>query len=191
MFVILFGISFGAWKITVDIQKLKIIPADNLPIIIREMNLSSSDLLNKDEVNYYQNSINNNQGFDLDIVETGKTVPKVTFRDGPIADLQLEDIGVLGLNSTKLDLPISNTMDFTTDNVVIKFDYGPFPEFDILSTDKITSDILVENNRNNRKNYENPTLGENYLGPYDGIIDANIGNEFILNIFAVTIMDTH
>ena len=41
---IVFGISFGAWKVLIDIQKLKIVPADNLPIIMSEMNLYSSEI---------------------------------------------------------------------------------------------------------------------------------------------------
>ena len=38
--------------------------------------------------------------------------PQVSYRDGPIMNLQLEDIGVLGTNSTKLSrsLPKSNVV---------------------------------------------------------------------------------
>ena len=41
-FLILFGIGFGAWKVLIDIQKLKIVPANSLPIIMSEMNLNLS-----------------------------------------------------------------------------------------------------------------------------------------------------
>ena len=39
---IVFGISFGAWKVLIDIQKLKIVPADNLPMIMSDINIQSS-----------------------------------------------------------------------------------------------------------------------------------------------------
>ena len=45
MVLILFGIGFGAWKVLIDIQKLKIVPADSLPIIMSEMNLRSSEII--------------------------------------------------------------------------------------------------------------------------------------------------
>ena len=53
-FLILFGISFGAWKVLIDIQKLKIVPADNLPMIMSEMNLQSSEVLSENKLNRYQ-----------------------------------------------------------------------------------------------------------------------------------------
>ena len=34
-----FGIAYGGWKILVDIQKLRIVPADNLPIILSEFKI--------------------------------------------------------------------------------------------------------------------------------------------------------
>ena len=51
---IVFGISFGAWKVLIDIQKLKIVPADNLPMIMSEMNLQSSEIVNENKINNYQ-----------------------------------------------------------------------------------------------------------------------------------------
>ena len=47
-------------------------------------------------------------------VQISKLVaPQVSYRDGPIMNLQLEDIGVLGTNSTKLDrsYPVGFSVD--------------------------------------------------------------------------------
>ncbi|MEC7194798.1 MAG: hypothetical protein VXW39_03720, partial [Pseudomonadota bacterium] len=44
-FLMFFGVGFGAWKVLIDIQKLKIVPADNLPLIISEMNIKSLGLI--------------------------------------------------------------------------------------------------------------------------------------------------
>ena len=51
---IVFGVSFGAWKVLIDIQKLKIVPADNLPIIMSEMNIYSSEIVDENMTNKYQ-----------------------------------------------------------------------------------------------------------------------------------------
>ena len=59
--------------------------------------------------------------------------PQVSYRDGPIVDLQLEDIGVLGINSTKLDraMPYASvSVGVMKEDLLVKnFDYGVFPEF--------------------------------------------------------------
>ena len=101
---IVFGISFGAWKVLIDIQKLKIVPADNLPMIMSEMNLQSSEIVNENKINNYQIATKDMETIKFEVSEDIElAAPKVSYRDGPIVDLQLEDIGVLGINSTKLD----------------------------------------------------------------------------------------
>ena len=54
VFLVIFGIGFGAWKVLIDIQKLKIVPADSLPIIMSEMNLKSSEIISENKVESYQ-----------------------------------------------------------------------------------------------------------------------------------------
>ena len=98
------GISFGAWKVLIDIQKLKIVPADNLPIIMSEMNIYSSEIVDENKTNKYQFASKDLDSIKFEVSENIKLeAPQVSYRDGPIVDLQLEDIGVLGVNSTKLD----------------------------------------------------------------------------------------
>ena len=95
-FLILFGISFGAWKVLIDIQKLKIVPADNLPMIMSEMNLQSSEVLSENKLNRYQFARKEFEANEYKVSESSKLVaPQVSYRDGPIMDLQIEDIGVL------------------------------------------------------------------------------------------------
>ena len=48
-----FGVGFGVWKVLIDIQKLKIVPADNLPIIMSEMNIQSLEIVNENKLNQY------------------------------------------------------------------------------------------------------------------------------------------
>ena len=135
-FLVLFGIGFGAWKVLIDIQKLKIVPADSLPIIMSEMNLHSPGTLNENKVKSYQFESKDFEFINYESSERKKlTAPKVLYRDGPIVNLQLEDIGVLGINSTKIDksLPFVGAFDGSTGKVAVKkFDFGVVPEFDVL-----------------------------------------------------------
>ena len=136
--VILFGIGFGAWKILIDIQKLKIVPADNLPIIMSEMNIKSSDMINENTIKGYQFTSKNLDAIEYKGSDSSKLVaPLVSYRDGPIANLQLEDIGVLGANSTKLDrsLPyVSLSGGGMSESSIKTFDFGVVPEFDVSAT---------------------------------------------------------
>jgi hypothetical protein len=135
VFLVLFGISFGAWKVLVDIQKLKIVPADNLPIIMSEMHVSSSDVISEKKVNSYKLDSKNSQVINFDSSVSNKLAPKVIYRDGPIANLQVEDVGVLGQNSLKLDKSLSHLGLSRLQNYAFakKFDYGVIPEFGVLT----------------------------------------------------------
>ena len=126
--LILFGIGFGAWKVLIDIQKLKIVPADSLPIIMSEMNLRSSEIIGEKKIKSYH--LENNE-FTPIIDEVSESVtlesPQVSFRDGPIVNLKLEDIGVLGLNSTRLPESTLNSKvsNRPTDEALFEnFDFG-------------------------------------------------------------------
>ncbi len=147
-FLILFGIGFGAWKVLIDIQKLKIVPADNLPIIMSEMNLHSSEIISEKVVNSYKFASNDLDVSKYTLSENIKlAAPKVLYRDGPIADLQLEDIGVLGANSTKLDRsrPFAIASDIATrDGTVKKFDFGIVPEFHLKTSGENIKDIVAD-----------------------------------------------
>ena len=138
---IVFGISFGAWKVLIDIQKLKIVPADNLPIIMSEMNLHSSEIVNENKINSFQLATKDFDNIKFEVSENIKLAsPKVSYRDGPIVDLRLEDIGVLGINSMKLDgaLPYASvSVGVMKEEVLAKnFDYGVFPEFGELGSNE-------------------------------------------------------
>ena len=138
---IVFGISFGAWKVLIDIQKLKIVPADNLPIIMSEMNLHSSEIVNENKINSFQLATKDFDNIKFEVSENIKLAsPKVSYRDGPIVDLRLEDIGVLGINSMKLDraLPYASaSVGVMKEKVLAKnFDYGVFPEFGELGSNE-------------------------------------------------------
>ena len=134
-FLIFFGVGFGAWKVLIDIQKLKIVPADNLPIIMSEMNIRSIGITTENKANGYQSASKvsgyseNSLSGDFKLVS-----PQVSYRDGPIVNLQIEDIGVLGMNSTKLykSLPNVNASGHSKKGKSTKkFDFGVVPEFGI------------------------------------------------------------
>ena len=138
---IVFGISFGAWKVLIDIQKLKIVPADNLPIIMSEMNLHSSEIVNENKINSFQLATKDFDNIKFEVSENIKLAsPKVSYRDGPIVDLRLEDIGVLGINSMKLDgaLPYTSvSVGVMKEEAIAKnFDYGVLPEFGELGSNE-------------------------------------------------------
>ena len=145
---IVFGISFGARKVLIDIQKLKIVPADNLPMIMSEMNLQSSEIVNENKINNYQIATKDMETIKFEVSEDIElAAPKVSYRDGPIVDLQLEDIGVLGINSTKLDRAtpyesVSVGVMKEKGVLVENFEYGIVPEFSEL--DPIQSKNLIE-----------------------------------------------
>tara|TARA_B100000242_G_C43027708_1_gene478597 strand:- start:161 stop:1513 length:1353 start_codon:yes stop_codon:yes gene_type:complete len=197
---IVFGISFGAWKVLIDIQKLKIVPADNLPMIMSEMNLQSSEIINKNKINNYQLATK-----DLDTIKFGVSedielaAPKVSYRDGPIVDLQLEDIGVLGINSTKLDraMPYASVSVgvMKEKEVFVKnFEYGVVPEFSEL--DPIQSKKLIdvkigvigpaEQGVTSSKVKQDMLIGDQYtLSLNEKDDEVSKRSETTLNIFAV------
>ena len=53
-----FGITYGGWKILVDIQKLRIVPADNLPIILSEFKIDSTNLVKENDNQVHLNIVN-------------------------------------------------------------------------------------------------------------------------------------
>ncbi len=197
-FLVLFGIGFGAWKVLIDIQKLKIVPADSLPIIMSEMNLHSTETLNENKVKSYQFESKDFEYINYKSSERKNlAAPKVLYRDGPIVNLQLEDIGVLGINSTKIDksLPFVGPLDGSTGEVAVKkFDFGVVPEFDVLdsnsnsyglSVDKSlpvpkAQEILNSKTENNSNKINQPSVKQLEK---NNVFVSNV--ESSLNIFAV------
>ncbi|MDC3017515.1 DUF4115 domain-containing protein [Paracoccaceae bacterium] len=189
-FLILFGISFGAWKVLIDIQKLKIVPADNLPMIMSEMNLQSSEVFNENMLNKYQFARKEFEANEFKVSESSKLAsPQVSYRDGPIMNLQLEDIGVLGTNSTKLDrsLPfVSSSVGSTLKVSINKFDFGSVPEFGLEASEKIgEAGLKSEQLVNSRialgyKVFDQDVI--NRLKENDSLVERS---ETTLNIFAV------
>ena len=132
-FLMFFGVGFGVWKVLIDIQKLKIVPADNLPIIMSEMNIQSLGIINENKINQYQFTNKRLDATENKVSDNGKIeAPQVFYRDGPIVNLQLEDIGVLGANSTKINRRLPNISVSGNSIKVVStriFDYGVVPEF--------------------------------------------------------------
>ena len=132
-FLMFFGVGFGAWKVLIDIQKLKIVPADNLPIIMSEMNIQSLGIINENKIHQYQFTNKRLDATENKVSDNGKVeAPQVFYRDGPIVNLQLEDIGVLGANSTKINRRLPNISVSGNSLKVVStriFDYGVVPEF--------------------------------------------------------------
>ena len=198
VFLVIFGIGFGAWKVLIDIQKLKIVPADSLPIIMSEMNLSSSEIINENRVKSYQLNSKDFETINYQASENRKLlVPKVSYRDGPIVNLQLEDIGVLGINSTKLDrsLPFIALSKVSAGELVgKKFDFGVTPEFDVSATvvdnryvhvGKVADmsnaqEILNSKSEQGFRSYDQPSLSQQEK---NNVVATKVGTT--LNIFAV------
>ena len=115
--------------------------------------------------------------------------PKVSYRDGPIMNLQIEDIGVLGTNSTKLDrsLPIVSSSTGSTREVLInKFDFGSVPEFGVAASVE-TGEAGLKSEQ-----WANSKIALDYQVLDQGVIDPHKKNgavvkqsETTLNIFAV------
>ena len=189
-FLILFGISFGAWKVLIDIQKLKIVPADNLPMIMSEMNLQSSEVLSENKLNRYQFARKEFEANEYKVSESATLVaPQVSFRDGPIMNLQIEDIGVLGTNSTKLDrsLPfISPSVGSTKKLLVDKFDFGSVPEFGVAaSVETDVAGLKSKQLANSKVVLDHQSLDQGVIGPHkknDAVVKQS---ETTINIFAV------
>ncbi len=189
-FLILFGISFGAWKVLIDIQKLKIVPADNLPMIMSEMNLQSSEVLSENKLNRYQFARKEFEANEYKVSESGKLVaPQVSFRDGPIMNLQIEDIGVLGTNSTKLDrsLPfISPSVGSTREVLVNELDFGSVPEFDVAaSVETGVAGLKSKQLANSKTVLDYQSLDQGVIAPYKKSGAVVKQSETTLNIFAV------
>ena len=186
VFLILFGIGFGAWKVLIDIQKLKIVPADSLPIIMSEMNLRSSEIIGEKKIKSYQLKDNEFGPISDEVSESIiLEVPNVSFRDGPILNLKLEDIGVLGLNSTKLpesarNLNISRRQagEMLTQNV----DVGLAPEYHLSIAAGLSLSNTLEN-LNSKENYDTITVDKPLLSQKEENIAVNKVKTSI-NIFA-------
>ena len=186
MFLILFGIGFGAWKVLIDIQKLKIVPADSLPIIMSEMNLHSSEIIGEKKIKSYQLKDNEFGPISDEVSESIiLEAPNVSFRDGPILNLKLEDIGVLGLNSTKLpesarNLNISRRQagEMLTQNV----DVGLAPEYHLSIAAGLSLSNTLEN-LNSKENYDTITVDKPLLSQKEENIAVNKVKTSI-NIFA-------
>ena len=190
VFLILFGISFGAWKVLIDIQKLKIVPADNLPIIMSEMNLQPSQVFNENKLDRYKFARKEFETSEYKVSENNNLVaPRVYYRDGPIMSLQLEDIGVLGANSTKLEkllpyisLPVGSEREFSG----TKFDFGKVPEFGVVAS------LEVGKGFSNPKQLSEPHTTLDFQKLNQGIGIQHDNNDSVakkgvttLNIFAV------
>ncbi len=188
--LILFGISFGAWKVLIDIQKLKIVPADNLPLIMSEMNLQSSEVLSENNLNRYQFARKEFEANEYKVSENSKLVaPQVSYRDGPIMHLQIEDIGVLGTNSTKLDRPlpiVSSSLRYKREVLVNEFDFGSVPEFGVASSIETREDGLKPKQEVNSKialDYQKIHQGVKGLHKENSAVVKH--SETTINIFAV------
>ncbi len=197
MFLMLFGIGFGAWKVLIDIQKLKIVPANSLPIIMSEMSLQSSEIISEKKIKSYRLK-NDEFGFIDEASESIKLEPpQVSYRDGPILDLKLEDIGVLGINSTKIvgSLTSSNTSEGSVGEVVAENDASVFaPEFyvsaSIVESDDLyggidlpvsdTTEILNSEEQFVSSNVDQPLLSQQEK---EYVVADKVKNS--LNIFAV------
>ena len=196
---IVFGISFGAWKVLIDIQKLKIVPADNLPIIMSEMNLHSSEIVNENKISSFQLANKDFDNIKFEISENIKLAsPKVSYRDGPIVDLRLEDIGVLGINSMKLDgaLPYTSvSVGVMKEEAIAKnFDYGVLPEFGELGSNesKKFTDIKIGMTGPLEKGVTSNKIRQDILSGNQYTLSANKKDNVVgkrpvttLNIFAV------
>ena len=198
-FAVIFGIGFGAWKVLIDIQKLKIVPADNLPVIMSEMNIQSLEIINETELNQYQFKSKDLDTIKYKVSESSKlAAPEVSYRDGPIVNLQLEDIGVLGTNSTKLNRSLPNISmfgDSEEGTSIENFDFGVVPEFGLSASLDGTDYIEL------RKNVELSPVQQTSELPIstdfqgvDQAVEASLPknknlvgneNESTLNIFAV------
>ena len=105
--------------------------------------------------------------------------------------LQIEDIGVLGTNSTKLDrsLPIVSSSVRSTKEVSINnFDFGSVPEFGVASSVDIREAGLNPQqlvNSNIELDYQFQRLHQGVLGPSKKNGAVVKRSETILNIFAV------
>ncbi len=189
-FLILFGISFGAWKVLIDIQKLKIVPADNLPMIMSEMNLKSSEVLSENKLNRYQFARKEFEANEYKVSESSKLIsPQVSYRDGPIMNLQIEDIGVLGTNSTKLDrsLPfVSSSVRSMREVSANKFDFGSVPEFGkAASVETREAGQKSEQLENAKIALDHQSLDQGVTGLYKKNEAVMKQSETTLNIFAV------
>ena len=115
--------------------------------------------------------------------------PQVSYRDGPIMNLQIEDIGVLGTNSTKLDrsLPfISPSVGSTREVSVNKFDFGSVPEFGAAAS--VGTDVAGLKSKqlaNSKIVLDHQRFDRGVIGPHSKNGTVAKQSETTLNIFAV------
>ena len=78
-------------------------PADNLPIIQSEFKLESAELVKEKEIQDPQYFTNFLGTVDIQRTEVkNNQAPTVKYRDGPISNIKIEDVGLLGLNAPKI-----------------------------------------------------------------------------------------
>ena len=84
----------------------------------------------------------------------------MSFRDGPIVNLNLEDIGVLGLNSTKLSEPslkLNVSKRQSGDVFAQNIDPGLAPEFHLSVASELSASNTLKN-FNSKENYHSVTV---------------------------------
>ena len=155
-----------------------------------EMNLQSSEVLSENKLNMYQFARKEFEANEYKVSESSKLVaPKVSYRDGPIMNLQIEDIGVLGTNSTKLNrsLPLVSSSAGSTREVSInQFDFGSVPEFGVVASVE-TGDASLKSEQ-----LASSKIALDYQGLDQGVVSSIKKNDAVvkrsettLNIFAV------
>ena len=120
-----------------------------------EMNLRSSEIIGEKDKKL---SPENNEFTPIiDKVSESVTLasPQVSFKNGPIVNLKLEDIGVLGLNSTRLPKSTlnSNVSNRVADEALFEnFDFGFAEQFHASAVVDLPISNTLEN-FNSKENY--------------------------------------
>ncbi len=192
-----FGIAYGGWKILIDIQKLRIVPADNLPVILSELELNTAELVKEKENQkpLYFSDFTQTNDIQRVAIENIKN-PIVKYRDGPISNIKLEDVGLLGLNAPKIEKDFyrqSNEISkkFSLKSIGVS-EFSGLKTYSAISasTQKRENEKNIEKLLNNREdnNLIKKTNSLPYLGN-DNMESINRStnqiNDFDLNIFAV------
>ncbi len=192
-----FGVAYGGWKILIDIQKLRIVPADNLPAVVSDFKLDSAKLVTekeKQESIYFSEFL---ETVDIQLGEVRNTKsPEINYRDGPIANIKIEDVGLLGLNTPRVKRNSYTEQNKVAKKVTIKsIEISEFLGLDTNTTiDKTTQTGTVERNISVLKGYSDPLELEKNINfsqyrpdsakKLDNEVASKINN-LDLNIFAV------
>ena len=150
----------------------------------------ATEVLSENKLNRYQFARKEFEANEYKVSESSKLVtPQVSYRDGPIMNLQIEDIGVLGTNSTKLNrsLPLVSSSAGSTREVLInKFDFGSVPEFGVADSVKTgEAGVKLEQLANSKIALEYQGFDQGVVSPIkknDAVVKQS---ETTLNIFAV------